>query len=327
VLQAILESHQNAADESYGEDAVTEIAIDLIKEAFGTDCSVFFVSNCTAANRLALATLLPFPFHAVIGTTTAHANVHECGALESLGHKLLAVPPTTTGKFDCAAASEHLNHNEGVHRVAPRVLSISNATEVGTVCSAAELHDAALFARAHKLRLHMDGARLSNALAHSGISSQNIGGLSGASTITLGATKNGGLLGDAVIVRNPKLQEIAARLHKQHGQLCARTSAIAAQFIALLTDGLWLKNARQANTMASLLARRCQEELDLSPMYPVESNAVFVNLPEATIAKLLKDVHFYIWDRKQWTVRWMCSWDTTEDDVDELVKLVKKNLG
>lgn len=324
IVEAVVKACADATSSSYGEDQTTRHATELLKHHFGGDAIVFFVSNGTAANRLALQTTLAHSYSAVISTEYAHVNTAECGAIESLGHKVLPVP-TQDGKLDLQHVMNYLAQRRDIHLTYPQVLSISNATELGSVYSLDELRQIGAFARDHKLVLHIDGARLSNAAAYLG--ARNLTEVSlavGAGVITLGGTKNGGMMGDVVIFRDPVLADVATRLHKQQGQLCARMHCIAAQFIAFFTDELWLKNAQHSNAMATLLAEKCLRELDLKPVYPVDSNAVFVTLPSDVIAKMLKETDFYIWDERAGTVRWMCSWETTEEDVGSLIKLAKR---
>lgn len=327
VVEAVMKACADATDRSYGEDKITRQATEILAHHFGGNVAVFFVSNGTAANRLALQTVLQHPFSAVICTDDAHINTTECGAIESLGYKLLTMPLCRAAKINPLFTDCYLAQRRDIHLTYPQVLSISNATELGAVYSLDELRLIGDFAKEKQLALHIDGARLSNAAAHLGVN--NLAEISlaiGADAVTLGGTKNGGMMGDAVIFRNPDLAEIATRLHKQQGQLGARMQCIAAQFTALFTDDLWLKNARNANAMAALLAERCQRELGITADYPMDSNAVFVALPREIIPKLLEETDFYTWNENTNTVRWMCAWDTTEEEVDALIKLVKRNL-
>lgn len=332
VVKAVVQAMEEEPSGTYGADDVTLRAEELLQEYFGEHTSILFVANGTAANRLALQTILNRPYHSVIATSDSHINTHEGGALESLGHKILPIS-TNNGKVDPKKLFAYLHKEDDVHLTLPHVLSISNATEVGTVYLPKELEHIRESTRSKELLLHIDGARLANAFVSCGVShltDERLKMEADADAITVGGTKNGGIMGDAVILSHHhsyhSLADVALRIRKQQGQLCPRMHVIAAQFIALFTDDLWLKNARQSNTMASLLADRCMYEIGLKPVYPVQSNAVFVKLPKETISNLLQKTEFYVWDRTEGIVRWMCSWDTTEKDVDEFINLVKKHL-
>ncbi len=324
VMKAVVQAMEAEPSGVYGQDRFTREATELLKERFGAT-DVLFVNNGTSANRLALKSLLNRPFHCVISTECSHINVHECGAIESLGHKILPTPDHY-GKIHIGEIERRFRQRNDIHMAYPWAVSISNATEFGTVYSYEELHAIGQFG----LPLHIDGARMANAVAHLDHKKTSLRKMIsniGVSTISFGCTKNGGMMGDAVLFfGGGHAPNSAVWLHKQQGQLCARMHVIAAQVIALFKNDLWMKNARDSNAMASLLAERCINELDLHPVYPVESNVVFVQLPKKTILKMLQETRFYVWDGTAGIVRWMCSWDTTEKDVDELITLVKKCL-
>lgn len=326
VVQAVVNACSEAADNSYGGDSITEAAARHLSLQFGSATIYpFFVSNGTAANRLALQTVLTRPYESVLCSEYAHINTAEAGALESLGHKVIPMP-TIDGKIEVGVLDRYVRYQKDIHLTYPRVLSISNPTELGTVYHEDELEVIGNYAWSNNLILHIDGARLSNAAAAWNVDSLAplISSTKGV-VLTLGATKNGGMLGDAVIFFEHREAKVALRLQKQHGQLSARTHLIAAQVAALYSKNIWRENAANANQMAKLLAERCRT-LGFSEEYPVESNAIFVRLPHKLIPKLQKKTPFYVWDEAEGIVRWMCSWDTTEGDVHEFVQLIKQTM-
>jgi threonine aldolase len=327
VMQFITAACIHPTGGNYGEEEVTDQALGNLRWHFGEESTAFFVSNGSAANQLALDTLLERPYESVICAEESHINVHECGAMERFGFKLLPVT-TRDGKIHPESLSGFIDHRKDIHRTYPKVVSISNATEIGTVYSLKELRAIGRWAHKHDFLFHIDGARLSNAAVHLGC--DNLGEITfdiGADAVTLGATKNGGMLGDAVIFPNKKLANIAVRLHKQHGQLCARQHILSTQFSALYDCGLWAKNAGNANRMATLLAQRCKEEFGLNPVYEVQSNAVFVKLPQTVIEGLLEEADFHPWDSSKGIVRWMCSWSTTKEEVNSFIELIRAEMN
>lgn len=328
VVAAVQEACTRESDGSYGDDSFTRYALSLFDGLFPMP-AVHYVLTGTAANCLALETLLGPPFSAVICTETSHLNRHEAGATERSGHKLIPVF-ARDGKIDLNAVEDALKKRKDIHAAYPTVLSISNATELGTVYSQKELVEIDKFACVHDLRFHVDGARLAYAMVGSYEKEIRIPlpFAPHVSALSFGATKIGGMLGDAVVFpyASPEREDLAIRLQKQCGHLCARVHCIAAQFTALFTENLWLTLAAHANQKAQLLANGLLE-LGIALVYPVESNAVFVRLHPDVIAKLLTKTKFYVWDEREHTVRWMCSWNTTEYDVSELLILVKQCRG
>lgn len=328
IIQAVVDASSHAIDTPYGEDKITQQAIQCLRNHFGRHIDAYFVSNGTAANRLALKSLLTYSYEAVVCSEHAHINNHEGGALESLGHKVIPVK-TVDGKIRPEDLESVVAKQRDIHHACPRVLSISNPTELGTVYDRNELQHLSNYAGNHKLMLHIDGARLANAAAS--WNADYLGKLIPVGTgnelsVTLGATKNGGMLGEAVINFYPSAAAAIIRLQKQHGQLCARNHCIAAQITALYQEDLWKQSASNANRQAARLHEKCQE-LGLEPAFPVQSNALFMRLPKNLIPKLQAKTPFYVWDEAEGIVRWMCSWDTTEDDVDQFIDLIKQTMN
>lgn len=315
----------NTADvPSYGADPWTGRAATALREAFGARGGVYFVFTGTAANVLGLSLLLR-PYEGVICAESAHVNVDECGAPERiLGSKLLTVP-TPDGKLTPELIGTRLADRGDEHRVQPRAVTISQVTELGTCYSLQELKSLGEFCRAEGLRLHIDGARLANAAAHLDCSLADLA--AGADALSFGGTKNGAVSAEAVVVMTGELAVDVPFLRKQQGQLASKMRYLAAQFEALLEDQLWLRNAGQANAMARRLAAGIAGVPGVRLWQPVESNAVFVSLDPAHIARLQQDWHFYVWDSAAHVVRWMTAFDTAEADVDAFVADIRRTAG
>ena len=310
----------------YGADDWTRSVQALFAEQFGTGAQAFLVFNGTAANVLSLRAACR-RWEAVICAETAHLNVDECGAPESIaGVKLLTVG-TEHGKLTPELVESRIERLGFEHAVQPRVVSISQCTELGTVYTPAEVRALAELAHAHRLILHMDGARLSNAAAALGLSLRDLSAGPGVDIVSFGGTKNGLLAAEAVVFLSPELADGFAYVRKQSLQLASKMRFLAAQFQALLTDELWLRNARRANAMAARLALAVRDLPGLSITRPVQTNAVFATLPAATSAALQKDFAFHVWDQDSGEVRWMCAWDTDEEDVDAFAQAMRDHLA
>ena len=309
----------------YGDDPCTDSAVRQFQRHFGDDIEVFFVFNGTAANCLGLKALTN-SYHAVICPEAAHIYVDECGAPEKFtGCKLVPIP-AQDGKLTVDAVRTAY-HGIGVeHHVQPRVVSITQCTEVGTVYKEDEVRQLARFAHEHGMFLHVDGARIANAAASIGIGLRQATRDLGVDVLSFGGTKNGGMGAEAVVFFDPKLAADFKFYRKQGMQLSSKMRYLSAQFEALLKDDLWLRNARHANRMAQVLKRELSKIPQLKLAYKVEANGVFVKLPRRAIAKIRKRYFFYMWDEEQSMVRWMCSWDTTEHDVKQFVESVRSSL-
>jgi len=309
---------------AYGDDPFTETAAVKFREQFGASAEVFFVFGGTGANVLALAALTR-PHHAVVCAATAHVNVDECGAPEKFaGCKLLALP-TPDGKLRPEQVAPLLARAGDQHHVQPRVVSVSQATEMGTVYTADELKRLADFAHARGMLLHVDGARLANAAAHLGLSLRETA--AGADVLSFGGTKNGMMYGEAVVFFDGRHARDFKFVRKQGAQLPSKMRFIAAQFNALFSEDLWLQNAAHANRMAHLLAAELEQIPQVRVTQPVESNAVFALIPREHVAAVQQQFFFYVWDEETSEVRLMCSFDTTEADVSELVRVVREVVG
>jgi threonine aldolase len=306
---------------AYGDDDYSASTRDRIREHFGESTAAYFVFNGTGANVTAIDALTK-PHEAVICTDVAHMNVDECGAPERIaGIKLLQVA-NTGGKLTPADVSRWEAHRGDEHAVQPRVVSITQATELGTVYTVEETRAIADAAHELDMYLHIDGARLSNAAVSLGASLREVTTDAGVDALSFGGTKNGLLMGEAVLFLRPELAESFLYTRKQLGQLASKMRFIAAQFDALLTDDLWRRTAEHSNQMAGRLADAITAIDGVELAQPVEANGVFANLPAAAIDRLRDALPavmpFYVWDEQAGTVRLMCSWDTTAEDIDEL---------
>jgi threonine aldolase len=324
ILSAIAQVNQGHTV-GYGDDRYTEAAVRKFKQHFGQEIEVFFVFNGTAANCLSLKALTN-SYHAVICSEAAHIYMDECGAPEKFtGCKLIPIP-TKDGKL-AVEAVEHAYHGIGdQHHVQPRVISITQATEMGTVYRPEEVKSLAKFAHARSLFLHIDGARIANAAASLGVSLRKITRDCGVDVLSFGGTKNGALGAEAVVFFDKGLARDFLYFRKQGMQLASKMRFIAAQFETLLSDDLWSKNAQHANRMAKLLEKEIAKIPQVRIVYPVDANGVFAQVPHHAIAKLQKRYSFYVWNEEQSVVRWMCSFDTTERDVKDFTKYVAETV-
>jgi threonine aldolase len=320
--QAMAEANQGHAP-AYGEDLWTAQASDLLRELFEIDCDVFFTFNGTAANSLALASLCR-SYHSIIAHEYAHVETDECGGPEffSNGTKLLLVAGEK-GKVDPAAVEQTVRRRTDIHYPKPRVLSVTQATELGTVYTVQELDTLGETTRRLNLSLHMDGARFANAVAALKVSPKEITWKLGVDVLCLGGTKNGLAVGDCVVFFRRELSEQFAYQCKQAGQLASKMRFLAAPWLGLLKSGTWLENARQANQNARLLESQLAKVGGVEILYPVQANSVFVRFAPAIAAGLrAKGWRFYDFIGAGGS-RLMCSWDTAEEDVREFVKDVR----
>lgn len=318
VLEAIAAANEGHAD-SYGADAWTARAEAAFRAHFGPDARAFCVFNGTGANVAAIDSLTRAQ-EAVICTETAHMHIDECGAPERLtGTKLLTVP-TEHGKLTPADVERWESRRGDEHQAQPRVVSITQSSELGTVYTLEQTRAIADAAHALDMYLHVDGARLANAAAALDSTLIALSADAGVDVVSFGGTKNGLMLGDAVVFVAPGLGDRFAYTRKQLGQLASKMRFISAQFEALLSTDLWLRNASHANAMAARLADAVAAIDGVEISHPVEANAVFARLdPQATerlLAELEGEHPFYVWDAATGEVRWMCSWDTEPEDVD-----------
>ncbi|MFZ3262765.1 MAG: low specificity L-threonine aldolase [Terriglobales bacterium] len=322
VLEAIRRANEGHVV-GYGDDPHTESAIGKFREHFGADVEVFLVFNGTAANVLSLQALAR-PYHAVLCPELSHIYTDECGAPEKLtGCKLIPLP-ASDGKLTVATVA-HAYHGIGdQHHVQPRVISITQSTEMGTVYKPAEIDALSRFAHERKMLLHMDGARISNAVAAQGMTLRQATRDLGVDVLSFGGTKNGLMGVEAVVFFRPELAGDFLFMRKQGMQLASKMRYMAVQMEALLTNDLWKRNADHANRMARLLEQELRKIPPVKIVYPVEANGVFAQIPREAITKIQKRYFFYVWSEEEAVVRWMCSFDTTEEDVRHFAEFVKK---
>ena len=323
VMRAIVEA--NAGDVvAYGADPWTERAVGELKRLTGAEGEVYLVLNGSGANVLGLGLLLG-RHQAVICAETAHINTDECGGAERiLGTKLLTVP-SPDGKITPDLIARRLAGRGDEHFAQPGVVAVTQSTELGTCYSLAELRAIKEFCDASNLRVYLDGARFANAAAHLGCSVAEIA--SCADVLSFGGTKNGAMGVEAVVVMQSADAINAPYLRKQHMQLSSKMRFLAAQFNALLNDGLWLRNAAHANAMATRLAAGLAGIPGVDVVYPVQADAVFARLDPGHVAALQRDWTFHVWDESTSTVRWMTAFDTQESDVDAFLSDIAAVTG
>ena len=311
---------------AYGADPWTEEARGHFRRLFGEAAEAFFVFGGTGANVCALSALCR-TWQAVVCAESAHINVDECGAPEHAGgFKLLAVP-ADQGRIAPENIARRLHGFGFEHHSQPRAVSITQATELGAVYTPQEIKAIARQAHAHGLFLHLDGARLGNAAEALDCSLRALTTDCGVDVLSFGGTKNGLMFGEAVVFLRPGLADEFKYLRKQNMQLASKMRFIAAQFSELLRDGLWLDNARQANAMARLLAHRVKGLPKVEVQGSVDTNAVFVRLPRAAAERLKQRYFFYTWDEEAPLYRWMTSFDTTAQDVEDFAQALEQALA
>ena len=322
-LDALIKANVDHAV-AYGNDSWTSLAADSIRETFETDCEVFFVFNGTAANSLVLASLCE-SYHSILCHELAHIETDECGAPEffSNGTKLLQVRGEN-GKLDPAHLEQVATKRTDVHFPKPRVVSITQATEVGTVYTPAEIGAISEIAKAYGLHLHMDGARFANAVASLGVAPSEITWKVGVEALCFGGTKNGSHVGDAIVFFDRNLAYEFEYRCKQAGQLCSKMRFMSAPWVGMLQQGAWLKHARHANEMAALLSQLLDDVPRVRQLYPRQANSVFVELPVSVIDDLrIEGWQFYTFIGTG-GCRLMCAWDTQADDVREFAAAIAR---
>ena len=323
VLAAIAEAnegHQGA----YGSDVYTARLQEVVRAHFGEASEAFPVFNGTGANVTGLQSMLP-RWGAVIAASTAHINVDEGGAPEKIGGFKLLTVPTDDGKLTPELIDREAWGWGDEHRAQPLVVSITQSTELGTLYTPDEVRTIADHAHGHGMKLHMDGARLSNAAAALDVPFAAFTRDAGVDVLSFGGTKNGAMLGEAVVVLNPEASDGLVYSRKFNMQLSSKMRFVSAQLVALLEGDLWLRNARHANAMAARLRGEIEQGIaagtitGVSFTQPTQANGVFATVPDGVADRLRESFRFYDWDPARNEVRWMCSFDTHEDDVDAFV--------
>jgi threonine aldolase len=324
IMEALVAANKGHAG-SYGNDEYTERATKKFKEFFGEKIEVFFVYNGTGANVLGLSAMTQ-SFNSIICSEGAHINVDESTAPEKfLGCKLVTIP-SVDGKIYAHQVEEKIQRLDDQHHPQVKAMSISQTTEYGTVYSIEEIKHLSAVAKKYNLYLHMDGSRISNAAASLNKSFREFTLESGVDVLSFGGTKNGLMFGEAIVFFKPELASHFKFVRKQGMQLNSKMRFISAQFEALLSNDLWKRNATHTNKLAKLLENELKQITKITVTQKVEGNGVFAIVPPEIIPELQKQSPFYVWNEKLNEVRLMCSWDTTEGEVRDFVKLVKKLL-
>jgi threonine aldolase len=323
-VMALLEEANAGHVQGYGNDPWTRKATRMIRDLFETNCEVFFVFNGTAANSLALASICE-PFNSALCYEYAHVATDECGAPGFFAHGTKLVPlPGISGKISPRLIEQTVRERSDVHFVKPRVVSITQATELGTVYSVAEV--TAIGKTAHKLGLqvHMDGARFANAVAELKIAPKQLTWKAGVDVLCFGGTKNGMSVGEAVVFFNQDLARNFDYRRKQSGQLSSKMRFIAAQWIGLLKNDVWLRNATYANSVARKLEKALRSVPRTKILYPRQANSVFVKMPDDLMRRMhRKGWHFYNDVGPGGAARLMCAWDSKLEDVDAFIRDLK----
>jgi len=325
VLRAI-EAANDGHVPAYGDDPFTASAQEAFRRHLGDGIEVFFVFGGTGANVLGLRTVTE-SYQAILCAASSHINVDECAAPERhLGCKLIPIP-TDDGKLRPDDITPHLKGFGVEHHAQPRIISITQASELGTVYRPEDIRALADVAHAHGMLLHMDGARISNAAVSLNVDLAATTGDAGVDVLSFGGTKSGLLAAEAIVFFGGGTGGRFPFLRKQGMQLASKMRFLAAQFSALLGDELWRRNAEHANRLATMLAERVQGIEGVEITQPVESNAVFARIPSAAIEPLQQRCFFYVWDEVAAEVRWMTSWDTTEEDVHAFVSAIREEVA
>ncbi|MEI7973068.1 MAG: beta-eliminating lyase-related protein [Bdellovibrio sp.] len=299
---------------SYGGDEITEEAQDLIQRHFGKEARPLFVFNGTAANVVALRALVD-SHQSILASDVSHLNQDECGAPEFFVRSKILSIPSVQGKISVAALEESWQRSGDVHYPQPAALSLTQPTEFGTVYSIEELREILVWAKAKNLKIHIDGARFSNAVCYLKSDFKALAMDLGVDALSFGGTKNGMMFGEAVIVFEKHLQHRLRPIQKQSAQLPSKGRYVAAQFVAYFSSELWRRIATNSLARAQELYEHTKAIPSVRVLAPVQSNAVFVQLPRQALKALRQDRFFYIWNEKLQHCRWMCSWDTSSEDV------------
>ena len=324
VMEALARANDRHAL-AYGDDMVTKRLENLIKETFGPQASIYLVFNGTGANVLCIDAMCR-SHEAVVCAETAHINVDECGAPQRVvGCRLLTVD-TPDGKLTPELVKTRLHGFGFEHHSQPKAISISQPTELGTLYTLEEIKALADLAHSYDMYLHVDGARLANAAVALGCSFKEMTTDCGVDALSFGGTKNGLIMGESCVLLNPALDNDMLYRRKQMTQLGSKMRFMAAQMEAYLSTGLWRRNAEHSNRMAQLLKAEVEKVEGVKIMYPVQVNSLFAQLPREVWKRLQDYYFFYDWDENQDVVRWMCSFDTTEEDIKDFVAALRKLL-
>lgn len=325
VLEAVMNANSNHAT-GYGDDPWTEAATAAIKRVFGQTAEPFFVFNGTGANSVALQAVTR-PFNSILCAQTAHINVDECGAPARMTGCAVVAIPAPDGKLTPELLKPHL-HNFGVcHHSQPKAVYISQVSELGTVYTIEEVRAIAELLHGCGMYLHMDGARLANACVALGCTMREVSVDAGVDILSFGGTKNGMMMGEAVISFRPEITENLQYIRKQSAQLASKMRYLSAQFVPYLEQELWYCNAKRANDCAARLAAELSRYPQIRFTQKVETNQLFFIAPPELLARIREHYFFYMWDEAAGEARLVTSWDTTDEDIDRLVEIVKAGVS
>ena len=325
ILKAI-EGANTGHSKGYGDDPWTREAIALFKKEFGEEVEIFLVLTGTGANILGIQSAVQ-SFNTVFCAETAHIQTDECGAPEKFtGSKLIPIP-SSDGKITVELVRKHLHGFDFEHHSQPGLISITQLTELGTLYSVEEIQALADLAHSHGMYLHMDGARISNAAITLGLPFKAFTRDAGVDILSFGGTKNGMMVGEAVLFFNPTLALQTKYFRKQAAQLFSKMRFVGAQFIPYLRDEIWKINASHSNRMAKILETEVRKLKEIEITQPVQGNGVFAIVPSAVIPKLQDQYFFYMWNEARNEVRWMTAYDTQEEDIYNFIKLLKNLLN
>lgn len=324
IMDALMKANVGHAS-SYGADTYTAEATSLFKSLFGQQTEVFFVYNGTGANVIALAGSTK-TFSSVICAESAHIYVDESTAPEKFTSCRLLPVPSSNGKITPEGVLSRIQRMGDQHHPQATVISISQPTEYGTLYTVEEIRQLAHTAHQHSMILHMDGARISNAAVSLNAEFRSFTAEAGVDVLSFGGTKNGMMFGEAILIFKSDLSKDLQYLRKQGMQLHSKMRFIAAQFISLLSNNLWHRSASQANRMAARLSEKLSAIPGFKLTQKTEVNGIFAIVPTDVVPEIQKHSFFYIWNEKSSEIRLMCSWDTTEEDVDSFVRVVSSAL-
>lgn len=317
VMKAIVSVNEGSAP-AYGSDSTSLAVQDLFKREFGVDAKAYLLMTGTAANVLAIKASCR-SYQSVLANDQSHIYCDEAGAVEHFSGSRIQVIPHALGKLNVQSLKSHLQDQGNEHRVQAKLISITQSTELGTCYRLDEIKAIADFAHEHHMYLHMDGARISQAASFLNCSFKDMTTNCGVDLVSFGGTKNGLMMGEALIVLNSQLDEGMPWLRKQGMQLCSKMRYIAAQFEAFFDGDLWNLNAKNSNEMAQYMAFELEKTLGINPEYPVEANELFISVPTQVIEKLSSKWGFYVWAEDKNLIRLVTSWDTTRHHIDAFI--------
>lgn len=324
VMQALSEANKDHAL-GYGDDSWTEEATRKIRQAFTPDCEPLFVFNGTGSNVVALQ-LMTRPYNSIVCAETAHIYVDECGSPVKMTGCQIRPIATLDGKLTPELITPYLHGFGDQHHSQPAAIYLSQCTELGTIYTPEELKAITTLAHQHGMRVHMDGARIASACAALNLSLKAMTVDCGIDVLSFGGTKNGLMMGECVVVFDESLKAEARFVRKQSAQLASKMRYLSCQFTAYLTGDLWLKNATHANAMAHRLYEALNGYPGVRFIQKAESNQLFLTMPRPVIDRMLQSYFFYFWNEAADEIRLVTSFDTTEQDIDDFIRLLNQSF-